>query len=73
MSIADDNWKTLTSLFPTGWQQMAWQSGAVQVILRASSDTLHAVVASFFYGDYVLCLRLGSSENGGLWCMVKSR
>src|SRR5713226_6996498 len=24
------NWKVLASLFPAGWQQMAWQSGAVE-------------------------------------------
>ena len=30
MRIAEENWKVLTSLFPAGWQQMAWQSGAVE-------------------------------------------
>src|ERR1700684_1555617 len=30
MFIAEDNWKALASLFPTGWQQLAWQSGAVE-------------------------------------------
>ena len=30
MLIAEDNWKALASLFPRGWQQMAWQSGAVE-------------------------------------------
>jgi hypothetical protein len=30
MCIAEENWKVLASLFPAGWQQMAWQSGAVQ-------------------------------------------
>jgi hypothetical protein len=30
MSIAEENWKVLTSLLPTGWRQMAWQSGAVE-------------------------------------------
>ena len=29
MRIAEENWKVLASLLPTGWQQMAWQSGAV--------------------------------------------
>jgi hypothetical protein len=29
MRIAEENWKVLASLFPAGWQQMAWQSGAV--------------------------------------------
>jgi hypothetical protein len=26
----EENWKVLASLFPAGWQQMAWQSGAVE-------------------------------------------
>src|SRR5271166_1442182 len=30
MRIHEENWKVLTSFFPTGWQQMAWQSGAVK-------------------------------------------
>jgi hypothetical protein len=30
MHIAEENWKTLTSLLPTEWQQMASQSGAIQ-------------------------------------------
>jgi Transposase DDE domain len=30
MRIAKENWKVLTSLFPAGWRQMAWQSGAVE-------------------------------------------
>jgi hypothetical protein len=30
MRIAEENWKVLASLFPAGWQQMAWQSSAVQ-------------------------------------------
>src|SRR6266849_1236581 len=30
MGIAEENWKVLASLFPVGWQQMAWQSGAVE-------------------------------------------
>jgi len=29
MRIPEENWKVLASLLPTGWQQMAWQSGAV--------------------------------------------
>jgi hypothetical protein len=28
MRILEENWKLLTSLFSTAWQQMAWQSGA---------------------------------------------
>jgi hypothetical protein len=30
MRIAEENWKTLASLFPAGWRQLAWQSGAVE-------------------------------------------
>jgi hypothetical protein len=30
MRIAEENWKVRVSLFPAGWQQMAWRSGAVQ-------------------------------------------
>src|SRR5216683_6488716 len=30
MRIVEENWKVLASLFPAGWQQMAWQSGAVE-------------------------------------------
>jgi hypothetical protein len=30
MRIAEENWKVLVSLLPTGWQQMAWQSGAIE-------------------------------------------
>jgi hypothetical protein len=30
MRIAEENWKVLASLFPAGWQQAAWQSGAVE-------------------------------------------
>src|ERR1700726_4689507 len=30
MGVAEENWKVLASLFPVGWQQMAWQSGAVE-------------------------------------------
>src|SRR6266850_56108 len=30
MRIAKENWQVLTSLFPAGWRQMAWQSGAVE-------------------------------------------
>src|SRR5215467_1046572 len=29
MRIDEENWKVLTSLLPTGWRRMAWQSGAV--------------------------------------------
>src|ERR1700676_4713102 len=30
MRIVEENWKVLTSLFPAGWRQMAWQSGAIE-------------------------------------------
>jgi hypothetical protein len=30
MRIVEENWKVLASLFPVGWQQMAWQSGPVE-------------------------------------------
>jgi hypothetical protein len=30
MRSVEENWKVLVSLFPPGWQQMAWKSGAVQ-------------------------------------------
>jgi hypothetical protein len=41
MLIAEDNWKALASLFPTGWQQLAWQSGAVERLRGfASTDVL---------------------------------
>src|SRR5713226_10417870 len=30
MRIAEEDWQVLTSLSPAGWQQMAWQSGAVE-------------------------------------------
>jgi hypothetical protein len=32
MRILEENWKVLTSFFPTGWQQMAWQPGAVELL-----------------------------------------
>src|SRR6266566_241285 len=37
MRIAEENWKVLASLFPAGWQQMAWQSGAVERLRGFSS------------------------------------
>jgi FixJ family two-component response regulator len=30
MRIVEENWEMLASLIPAGWQQMAWQSGAVE-------------------------------------------
>jgi hypothetical protein len=40
MRIAEENWKVLASLFPAGWQQMAWQSGAVERLRRFRSPDL---------------------------------
>jgi hypothetical protein len=40
MRIAEENWKVLTSLFPAGWQQMAWQSGAVERLRGFSSPEM---------------------------------
>jgi hypothetical protein len=37
MHFLEENWKVLTSFFPTGWQQMAWQSGAVERLRGFSS------------------------------------
>src|SRR6266576_2686113 len=37
MRIAEETWKVLASLFPTGWQQIAWQSGAVERLRGFSS------------------------------------
>src|SRR5881397_607249 len=30
MRMSEENWKVLVSLFPAGWQQMAFQSGAIR-------------------------------------------
>ncbi len=40
MRIAEENWKVLASLFPAGWQQMAWQSGAVERLRGFGSPDL---------------------------------
>jgi Transposase DDE domain len=37
MRIAEENWKVLASLFPAGWRQMAWHSGAVARLRRFPS------------------------------------
>jgi len=37
MRVAEENWKVLASLFPAGWQQLAWQSGAVERLRGFSS------------------------------------
>src|SRR2546425_9308419 len=39
MCIVKASWK-LASLFPAGWQQMAWQSGAVERLRRFPSPDL---------------------------------
>jgi hypothetical protein len=50
MRIAEENWKVPASLFPAGWRQTAWQSGAVErwcgfpsseVLLRMRMLLLH--------------------------------
>jgi hypothetical protein len=50
MRSAEENWKVLASLFPAGWRQTAWQSGAVErlrgfrsaeVLLRMRMLMLH--------------------------------
>jgi hypothetical protein len=28
MRIVEESWKVLVTLLPTGWHQLAWQSGA---------------------------------------------
>jgi hypothetical protein len=30
MRMGEENWRVLMSLFPAGWQQMAFQSGAIE-------------------------------------------
>src|SRR5712691_1109141 len=30
MRMSEENWRVLVSLFPAGWQQMAFQSGAIE-------------------------------------------
>jgi hypothetical protein len=37
MRIDEENWRALASLFPAGWQQMAWQSGAFDRLRGLSS------------------------------------
>jgi len=37
MCIDEDNWKVLASLFPEGWQRMAWQSGAIERLREVPS------------------------------------
>jgi hypothetical protein len=40
MSIAEENWRVLASLFPAGWQEMAWQSGAFERLREFSSPQM---------------------------------
>lgn len=44
MRIAEENWKVLTSFFPAGWQQMAWQSGAVERLRGFPSTDLRMLM-----------------------------
>jgi hypothetical protein len=30
MRTVEESWKVLVTLLPTGWQQLAWQSGAIE-------------------------------------------
>jgi hypothetical protein len=53
MRMAEENWKVLTSLFPAGWQQMPWQSGAVERLRRLShGDPTCLKIADEAEGDY---------------------
>jgi hypothetical protein len=40
MRIAEEKWKVLASFLPAGWQQMAWQSGAVKRFAWVSAQSL---------------------------------
>jgi hypothetical protein len=46
MRLAEENWKVLRSLFPAGWRQMAWQSGAVRRLrgFRSPDVLLHMLM-----------------------------
>jgi hypothetical protein len=59
MRIVEENWKVLTSLFPTGWQRIAWRSGAV-VRLRGfpSPDVLLRMLMLHVAWGYSLRERL---------------
>jgi hypothetical protein len=37
MPTVEENWNVLASLFPAGWQQMAWESGALERLRGFSS------------------------------------
>jgi hypothetical protein len=58
MRILDENWKVLTSFFPTGWQQMA-QARCVRAIAWAP-DVLRKltlnVVRGYFCGRRLCAL-----------------
>jgi hypothetical protein len=58
MRIVEEKWKVLASLFPAGWQRMAWQSGAVERLRRFPSPEvllrmlmLHVAPGLFVAGD----------------------
>jgi hypothetical protein len=36
----EDNWRILSSLFPVGWQQMAWRTGAVERLRGFTSSEM---------------------------------
>jgi hypothetical protein len=38
MSIAKENWKVLSSLFPARWKQMAWQAGELYGFGKVTRD-----------------------------------
>jgi len=55
MRIAEENWKVLAFLFPAGWQQMAWQSGAVERLRGfPSPDVLLRMLMLHVARDYSL-------------------
>jgi hypothetical protein len=40
MRLAEESWMVLPSLFPAGWQQLAWQSEAVERLRGFPSITV---------------------------------
>src|SRR6266849_4260910 len=50
------NWKVLASLFPAGWQQMAWQSGAVERLRGFPSPDLLLRMLLLHVGPHELIL-----------------
>lgn len=78
MCTAEENWKVLASLFPAGWQQMAWQSGAVQRLRGFSSpDVLLRMLMLHVARGY--SLRETERQTGTLiamrlaWCRASER